>query len=284
MTDFKYYNKMNNFFKTVLQRMINFTTGQRINVVKTLVANFALLPFKQAIHLPILIHGSCKLGTIKGKVILNGKISRGMVNIGSSDFVRSYGSKTYIAIMGVLELEEGVIIRKGMKLRISPSAKITLKKNSFIGDNCSFVSDCSITIGENTRIEQGSFLMDTDYHYIVNLSDRTIKDNLAPIVIGDNNWFGMYTIVKKRTITPNGTIVLGPFSSIGKDYTKTIPEYSMIGGSPAKLVREGYRRIYNLKSEEYLLNYFKNHESDYRLDDSTDIDAFCAPAIHQKQL
>lgn len=63
-----------------------------------------------------------------------------MIGIGNSDPVRSFYSKSFLDVQGTLEMEEGVILRRGINLSIMPSAKLSLGKNVFIGDNSTIVS------------------------------------------------------------------------------------------------------------------------------------------------
>ena len=117
--------------------------------------------------------------------------------------------------------------------------------------------------------------MDTDFHFVLDRHNRTIKKSYAPIVIGENNWIGAWCTVKKGAQLPKGTIVAGPYSMVGKNYIGLIPEYSMIAGSPAKLVTEGVQRIKDLKAESILRNYFLTEKASFVLPKEEDIDIFC---------
>jgi acetyltransferase-like isoleucine patch superfamily enzyme len=60
----------------------------------------------------------------------------------------------------------------------------------------------------------------------------------------------------KGTITPDFLIV-GSNSLLNKDYTKTIEPYSIIGGAPAKFIKKGYERIFDLNIEQKYNECFK---------------------------
>ena len=49
-------------------------------------------------------------------------------------------------------------------------------------------------------------------------------------------------------------VIVTSNSLLNKDYTSSIPSYSLIGGIPAKLLRTNVRRIYELDRERDLLN------------------------------
>lgn len=61
---------------------------------------------------------------------------------------------------------------------------------------------------------------------------------------------------------------------VSKDYTSIIPEYSLIGGSPAKLIQQNLRRVNNTKNEHILSDWFKNHK-EYICE--SEIENFCLP-------
>lgn len=118
--------------------------------------------------------------------------------------------------------------------------------------------------------------MDTDFHYVISIEAKIVHAANKPISIGKNNWIAGYNVVKKGAVTPVGTIVAGPYSMIGKDYTKIINPYTIIGGSPTKPIAEGYRRISNAEIQWVLYKYFKDNGGQYQFTQETDLDISCA--------
>ena len=260
----------------MIKRIINHLVYNRINVYKTLLINFVYLPFREACKLPIWIRGKCKIAHLGvGKIIIKGEIKTGMIDIGVSDPVRSFHSKSYLDIIGRLELEKGVFLRRGINLSIMDRGVLSLDKHVVIGDNSTIIAWDNIHIYPFTRIGNNLLMMDTDFHYVVNRTTREIKKNEAPIVIGENNWIGGWCVVKKGTKTPKGTIVAGPYSMIGKDYMGKIPEYSMVAGAPAKLIVENVQRVENISTEIMLSNYFATHEAPFVVSEDISLDDFC---------
>lgn len=247
----------------------------KLNLIKTLIANFKCLPINQAIHLPIIIFGPCKLHHLSGEVVFTGPVKFGQLIIGVSDPVRSCFSKSYISLLGKLVVGKHVVIRRGIKLSVVGT--LILHDSVFISDNNTIICSDLIEIGSATRLANNVTVMDTDMHYVINAQTREVKNNHAPIYIGDNNWIGSYTFVKKRTKTPKGTIIAGPFSSIGKDLIGKIPENSFIGGSPVKLIREGFRRINSKESDAIIRNHFLESDNSFILPKESIIDDFCMP-------
>lgn len=264
----KMFSKLNHYFDT-----------PSINLWKTILFNFLMLPFKEAIKLPIVIYGSCSFGSITGSVRLLSKAHYGMLKIGTSDPVRSKHSKSYLNIEGVLEIDEDTTLRRGIRLRIAKGGTLRLCKSAYIGDNNTMIATCLIEIGHSVRVGNNTTFMDTDFHYIINTVNREVKYNIKPIIIGENCWIGGWCTIKKGTILPKGTIVAGPYSMTSKDYTKTITQCSLIAGSPAKVILEGMRRINNWQSDIEVDNFYKHKEGVFVLQEDRDLDKFCMPNI-----
>lgn len=261
---------------SLIRKTLRLLMFGQINVYKTLLINFFYLPFKDACKLPIWVRGKCKIAHIgKGKIIINGHVKTGMISIGNSHPVRSYYSKSYIEVLGRLEFETGVILRRGISLSIMPTAVLKIGKNTSIGTNTTIISCDSITIKSHTSIGNNVTIMDTDFHFVLNRRTRTVKKSHAPIEIGENNWIGAWCTVKKGACLPKGTIVAGPYSMVGKNYVELIPEYSMIAGSPAKLKAEEMQRIKDIKTEDMLRNHFKRGDESFVLPEGRDMDIFC---------
>ena len=248
----------------------------RINLYKTLLINFTYLPFKDARKLPIWIRGKCKIVRPgRGKIVIRGRIRPGMISVGDSDPVRSFYSKSFLEILGKVEIENGVILRRGISLSVMPNGVLRIDENTSVGTNCTIISRDNIHIKRHTSVGNNVTIMDTDFHFVVNRRTREVKKSNAPIVIGENNWIGAWCTVKKGAQLPKGTIVAGPYSMVGKNYMDLVPEYSMLAGSPAKLVVEGVQRVKNLDSENLLRKHFLRNDTPFALSEEDDMDVFC---------
>jgi acetyltransferase-like isoleucine patch superfamily enzyme len=250
--------------------------SSRLKVGQTIYINFRTLPFNKAIQIPILIYGKTTFISLKGNIHNNCKTHYGMLKIGVCDPIRSYDSANLIDIEGNLLIDSGTVLRQGIKLRIAAKSNVVLQKNVYIGDNNTIIANELIHFGANTRVGNNTTFMDNDFHFMVNMNTREIKNNVKAIIIGENNWIGGWSTVKKGTKTPTGTIIAGPYSMVSKDYGKLIKDYSIIGGSPAKLLAEGYRRVNSIASETNIYAHYALSNSEiYSLDTDTDIEHFC---------
>nr|WP_204354508.1 acyltransferase [Paracoccus saliphilus] len=87
----------------------------------------------------------------------------------------------------------------------------------------------SITIGDDCAIAEEVIIRDHDGHEI-----DGGRPSHAPIVIGSHVWIGMRAIILKGITIGDGAVVAS-----GSVVTKDVMPNTIVGGSPAKLIREG---------------------------------------------
>ena len=240
--------------------------------LKTLYINFRCLPLCQAIKLPIYIYGRIKfrsLGSIKIEVE---NITRGMIKLGNFD--NKSAGPTRICNNGEIVFEGPAYIWEGTLLEIGKDATLIIGSHSLIGENVHIMLRKFCRIGDYARIAFESQIMDSDFHYLFNTNTHTIKNCTKPIIIGKYNWIGNRTSIKKGTITSDYTIVAGPNAMLNKDYT-SCSAYCILAGSPAKEIANGYRRIFNVNSQEMITSFYDNTDTDIPFSMEDDIDEFC---------
>lgn len=96
--------------------------------------------------------------------------------------------------------------------------------------NCGSEIICSqrITIGDRCIFGPQVVIRDDDEHYIGN-SART-----APVNIGNDVWVGTRAIILKGVTVGDGAVV-----AAGSVVAKDVPAHSIVGGVPARVIREG---------------------------------------------
>lgn len=248
--------------------------AQSINIPKTIWFNLKAFSFKEAMKLPVVIKNNVKVGSV-GRIVLKGKAHRAMMVLGGVD-IKGEGP-TKFANKGTIILNSGrVIICKGTILE--NYGLIEFKGSTFISENTRLLIREKLELGSYTRIGFNTCIMDSNDHFLVNMMSKSVKSMTTPIVIGDWNWLGCYTFVKKGTKTPNFLLVSAPYAVLCKDYTD-LKEGSVIAGIPAKLINESHSRIiFNATNEQIVRKWFFAHRDcpEINMTHFTDnIESFC---------
>lgn len=115
----------------------------------------------------------------------------------------------------------------GTKIVVRPNAILKIGNGGFINVDSKIYCKKSISIGDNVFIGEEVIIRDTDEHQIDN------KENTQAITIGNNVWIGMRSIILKGVHIGDGAII-----AAGSVVTKDVPSGSLVGGNPAKVIRE----------------------------------------------
>lgn len=208
-----------------------------ISLVKTLVINFRSLPLRDAIKLPVLIYDhKFKISSI-GKIVFLCPVKTGLVEIGKGFFFDV--SRGQLCNTGTIYFEGRCKILNGVKISNHGVIKI--------GDNCSFGEEMKIiiwdrlTLGKMNRFAYGTTIMDTSGHPVADIKTGTVCRYTRGITLGDYCWYGNSCKICPGTIIPSHTIVSN-LSLLNKDYS-LITEYSLLGGIPARVLKEGVVKI-----------------------------------------
>jgi len=125
------------------------------------------------------------------------------------------------------------------------NACVTIGERTFIGGGSKLVAAESVTVGSDVLISWGVTIVDHNSHSI-RFSERSQdvldwregrKDwsnvKTGPAVIGDKAWLGLNVVVLKGVTVGEGAIV-----GAGSVVTKDVAPWTIVGGNPARLIRE----------------------------------------------
>lgn len=107
----------------------------------------------------------------------------------------------------------------------------------------------------------------TNSHCTVN-ENSIVKKNTVPVIIGNYNWIGNRVVIVKGTETKDYTIVTTG-NLLNKNYMKldNNENYSMLTGTPAKIISHGMKRIYSVSVEKQIKKLFDSTNNlTYELD------------------
>lgn len=214
--------------------------------IRTFIINFKCLPFKQACKLPILLGHGTRLRSLKGKIIIEGPVRTGMISFGMLRIFRDDPHKrNYIDNNGTIIFKGHAIFHTGTILSVDKGAVLELGENFRVGADSVIYTKKSITFGNTVGISWNFQILDTDFHYIRNTVTGDTFPNTKSIVIGDRCWIGNHVCISKGTKLPNGTIVSAR-SLVNKKFET---ENTIIGGSPAKVLKENFERVFSYTEE-----------------------------------
>ncbi len=124
---------------------------------------------------------------------------------------------------------------------------LTIGAHSVINRNCYFDCREGITIGENASISAECYIITGSHD--PQSSDFSGKG--GKVFIEDYCWLGARAI-----IMPGVSVKKGSIAAAGAVVTKTVEPYSIVGGNPAKFIKQ---RTENL---HYQLNWFPYFNTD----------------------
>ena len=265
------------FINRVIGRVEILFSNSWLNIFATIYLNFRVLPLHQAVRFPILVYGRIVFRCLTGSVDIKSEISTGMIKFGTckSRFFSPDGV-TKIFLSGKMTFSGKAVLGSGCSIFVNKGANFEIGNSCYFNENNTYFVMEKITIGDFTRMGYNSIMMDTSSHFVIDTNNGTVKKRNLPIQIGQKNWIGIGSVIFQGTVTPSNTIVASR-SLLNKDYTKSVPENSMVGGAPAKLIRENVKRIFDFDTENELQEYFdKNRDKkDFILSPDIDINAFC---------
>jgi len=250
--------------KRKLLKIIRFILS--VNWIKTLYFNFKMLSFKEAFKLPVFIYGPLTFsGLRRGKLIIDAPIKINMIQLGVNlEIIKTNAKTAQLTILGNLTFKGNFQTGLDYKIIILPDANLEIGEHSYFGAYTKVIVSGDVHLGKHTRLGFESQIIDTNFHYMLNTETRQIERlAMEPIYIDDYCWIGNRCTIMKGTKTPKYLSVASN-SLLNKDYTQSIPYYSIIGGLPAKLLRKNIVRIFEPELEVEIHKYFlENLNSNY---------------------
>ena len=128
---------------------------------------------------------------------------------------------------GSISVGDRVLLHRYVKLS-AYGGKIDIGNNTYIGDRTEIHSGESVKIGNNVNIAWDCNILDRDYHGFE--SETEIKKS---VTICDNVWIGCRCTVLKGVTIGKGSVV-----AAGSVVTKDVPPKCLVGGNPAKIIKE----------------------------------------------
>lgn len=225
------------------------TMGLR-GVLKTLYFNLRVFPLRTALRMPVYCSAYTRFASLKGRVEFDCPVRHGLVKIGflANDMFVPSRNVTNLNINGVVRFRGRGDFAGGVSLNVGRYGTLVIGAEFFVSSQVRIVCHERMDIGNWARIAWECQLFDTNFHYIEEVASGRILKKAAKVSIGDRVWIGNRTTVTRGTVIPDSCMV-GSNSLCNRDYSD-VPENSLIGGVPAKLIKTGFRRVVSYEEEE----------------------------------
>ncbi len=205
---------------------------------KIIFFNLRYFPLSIAIKLPILVTHRVNIKKAKGKVIINGKIKRGMVRIAFADV--SISDTKERSLWNV----EGTIIFKGIA-NFGAGCKIAVGKNAelIFGDKFCITAKSEIAcfkkieFGNNCLLSWDILVMDTDSHPVFDVDGNLLNEDKA-IKVGNHVWIGCRSLILKGTEIADDCVIAAQ-SVLTRKFNKS---NCILAGQPAQIVKQNVYR------------------------------------------
>lgn len=120
----------------------------------------------------------------------------------------------------------------GADIRLFRNAQLLLKSgyiNAGVRIRCHHI----ITIGSNTAIAHDVTIMDDDAHRIIDSAAPEHTNKRCNIHIGDHVWIGSRAMILKGVTIGDGAVI-----AAGAIVTHDVPSCTLVGGVPARVLKE----------------------------------------------
>ena len=215
-----------------------------------------MLPFRQAIFIPIFVYGKINFRGMRGSIIINEKIYTGMIVIGYKySYTKTSVPLSVWTINGKIIFNGRIRFLNGTYVLVTDNAELLFGTNgTIIGSDTKIMCFEKIHIGNTVRITWECQIMDTGFHYVKDINNDNTGRLTKPIVIGNNVWIANRTTIMKGSIIPDWTIVASN-SLVNKDFSN-IGNFCMLAGQPAKVKSTNIQRIFDAEEQRELDNIY----------------------------
>lgn len=195
------------------------------------------LSLHQAIHIPVLIHPSVKIGKMyRGAIDFNGVIKSSMLVFGFPGTAGQSNCRSLISIErgGKLVVSENVQMARGTRITINSHGVMQIGRHFWCNGDCFFNCTTNITLGDNNMYGWNISFNTTDGHHVYD--NGVTKPMEGDITIGNHVWIASNCHIAKNTFIADDCVV-AQNSLVGKRFEQ--PK-CLIGGMPAKVIKDNF--------------------------------------------
>ncbi len=143
--------------------------------------------------------------------------------LGGGPRIVNYG---YLSIGDDTRISSHVVV---VELCTAAGAELRIGNGVHINYGVSLGATKSIRVGDRVRLGPYTRVVDSDFHDVYDRAQPAVP---KPVVIDDDAWLGMHV-----TVLPGVRIGKAAVVGSGSVVTKDVPDYAVVGGVPAKVLR-----------------------------------------------
>lgn len=137
---------------------------------------------------------------------------------------------------GKLMFGKNVTIKENSIIYVKKNAKVMFGQNSSTGHHTEISSNNYIEIGDDVIMGAYAYITDSNHGYKdKDLPIRKQDMEIGSVEIGNNVWLGRGVMILKDSVVGNNSVV-----AAGSVVTKKFEENKILGGIPAKVIKEIY--------------------------------------------
>lgn len=178
--------------------------------VRSMYVNMKILPFSQAVHMPIFLKHNIRVENIhRGCIRFECDVVPKTLVLGGpgASFVHEEYGVLHIEDDAKLVVRGKTILAGGAKIWIGGKGILSLGKHVYFNQNVSLQCVCRVDIGDSVLGGWNVSIRDTDGHKVTNMIDGTSKPVSMPVVLHDKVWIGADAVILKGTEVSEGSII-----------------------------------------------------------------------------
>ena len=149
---------------------------------------------------------------------------------------------------GTIVFKGRCVIGNNSSISVGPTANLQIGDNFNATTTFRLICWYNINFDYNVRFGWDNLVLDTSFHRLKTRNGDWANKGYGNIYIGHDNWIATRCIILAGTETQPYTVV-ATNSLLQKRYDKS---YVLLGGSPAKIIKEGIYRDLSDDNIEYI--------------------------------
>lgn len=146
--------------------------------------------------------------------------------------------RVFLYRMWGVNIDNSCVVHMFCELR--GAKNLSIGKGSVIGHGCVLDGRTGIKIGQNVNISSEAMIWSLQHEY----NDPHFKAVGAAVTIHDYAWVSCRAIILPGSVIGKGAVV-----AAGAVVTKDVPEFTIVGGVPAKVIGERIRDLDYIPSQ-----------------------------------